>query len=176
MPWNVIAQIGKDDYYPLLDDGEVRFVATIDKPGDNHGVAHGLLSDVFKAGLRPSEVAVDLLHVAAIVYTADLRIWRGYNSEDAWSREISIHAPVADVALWNAAAPKLTDLLRFLTGDAWTVNFRSKVPAPEPTIGKLPESMPQGVCLFSGGLDSFVGAIDLLASGQRLALVGHLFS
>jgi len=173
MSWNVIAQIGEDDYYPLLDPKEVRFVAAIDKPGDNHGVAHDLLTNVFKAGLHPSQAAIDLLHVAAIVYTADLRIWRGYNSEDAWSREISIHAPVADVALWNAAAPKLTELLRFLTGDEWNVNFRSKVAAPEPTIGESPDPMPGGVCLFSGGLDSFVGAIDLLASGQHLALVGH---
>lgn len=112
MSWNVIAQIGEDDYYPPLDPKDVRFIAAIDKPGDNHGVTHDLLSNVFKTGLRPSQVAIDLLHVAAIVYTADLRIWRGYNSEDAWSREISIHAPVADVALWNAAAPKLTELLR----------------------------------------------------------------
>ena len=68
--------------------------ATIDKPGDNHGVAHDLLAEVFKAGLRPSQIAIDLLQVAAIAYTADLRIWRGYDTEDAWSRDISIHVPV----------------------------------------------------------------------------------
>jgi 7-cyano-7-deazaguanine synthase in queuosine biosynthesis len=28
-------------------------------------------------------------------------------------------------------------------------------------------------CLFSGGLDSLVGAIDLLSSGERVALIGH---
>jgi hypothetical protein len=173
MSWNVIAQIGEDNYYPLLDPKEVRFLATIDKPGDSHGVTHDLLANVFKAGLRPSQTAIDLLHVAAIVYTADLRIWRGYNTDDAWSRQISIHAPVTDVALWTAAAPKLTELLCFLTGDEWAINFRNKVPAPEPTIGNPPDPVPGGVCLFSGGLDSLVGAIDLLASGQRLALVGH---
>jgi hypothetical protein len=173
MSWNVIAQIGEDDYYPVLDPNEVRFVAAIDKRGDSHCVTHDLLTNVFKAGLHPPQAAIDLLHVAAIVYTADLRIWRGYNGEDAWSREISIYAPVADVALWNAAGPKLIELLRFLTGDEWIVNFRSKVSAPDPTIGEPPDPMPDGVCLFSGGLDSFVGAIDLLASGQHLALVGH---
>jgi 7-cyano-7-deazaguanine synthase in queuosine biosynthesis len=173
MPWNVIAQIGEDNYYPPLDPTDVRFVATIDKPGDNHGVAHDMLSDVFKAGLRPSQAAIDLLHIAAIAYTADLRIWRGYNIEDAWSREIAIHAPVVDVKLWNAAGPRLTELLCFLTGDDWTVNFRGKVPTPEPSIGNSPIFPPDSVCLFSGGLDSYVGAIDLLASGQHLALVGH---
>jgi len=173
MLWNVIAQIGDDNFYPVLDPNDFRFVAAIDKPGENHGVAHDLLSDVFKAGLRPSQTAIDLLYIAAIAYTADLRTWRGYDTEDAWAREIAIHVPVTDVALWNAAAPKLIEFLRFLTGDEWTVNFRPKVSAPAPTIGKSPGPMPSGACLFSGGLDSFVGAIDLLASGQRFALVGH---
>jgi len=171
--WNVIAQIGDDGYQPPLDANELRFVATIDKPGDNHGVAHGLLSGVFKAGLHPSNAAIDLLHVAAIAYTADLRIWRGYTPEDPWPRDISIHIPVTDVALWTAAGPTLIELLSFLTGDEWTVNFRSRVPVPEPTFGKPPNAAPDVVCLFSGGLDSFVGAIDLLADSHRLALVGH---
>ena len=29
------------------------------------------------------------------------------------------------------------------------------------------------VCLFSGGLDSFTGALDLLAAGKNVCLVGH---
>lgn len=173
MPWNVIAQIGEDNYYPSLDPKELRFVGTIDKPGDNHSVAQHLLADVYKAGLRPSQAAVDLLHVAAMAYTSDLRIWRGYNGDDAWSRQISIHVPVTDVTSWTGAAPRLTELLNFLTGDEWTIEFRDKVPSPAPTVGKPPDAIPDGVCLFSGGLDSFVGAIDLLASKRRLALVGH---
>lgn len=173
MRWNVIAQIGDDGYQPSLGANELRFVASIDKPGDNHNVTHGLLAGVFKAGLHPCKTAIDLLNVAAIAYTADLRIWRGYNPEDPWPREISIHVPVTDVALWTAAGPTLVELLSFLTGDDWTVNFRNRVPSPEPVFGKTPKPAPDAVCLFSGGLDSFVGAIDLLAEGHRLALVGH---
>ena len=109
MPWNVIAQIGDDAYYPTLDPAEPRFVATIDQPGSAHSVTQHLLSEVFKAGLVPSQTAIDLFHVAAIIYTADLRIWRGYNSEDALTREIVVHAPVTDPALWKNAAPKLND-------------------------------------------------------------------
>jgi 7-cyano-7-deazaguanine synthase in queuosine biosynthesis len=102
-----------------------------------------------------------------------MRIWRGYNGDDAWSREISIHAPVTDVALWSKAAPRLTELLSFLTGDEWTVKFRNKIPSEPPAIGKHTDPKPDAVCLFSGGLDSFVGAIDLLAANHRLALVSH---
>jgi hypothetical protein len=80
MFWNVIAQIGDDNHYPPLDPKEARFVATIDKPGDSHGIAHDLLSEVLKAGLLPCQVAIDLLHVEAIIHTADLRTARSIRS------------------------------------------------------------------------------------------------
>jgi hypothetical protein len=172
MLWHVISQVGLDDYQPVIAPEESRFVATIDKPGSEHSVTQQLLSEVFEKGLIPSETAIDLAHLAAIVYTADLRVWRGYG-EEGWTREIMLHVPVAQPDLWNAAVPILTELLSFLTGDDWALLFRQKVPAKqmEPGEGSLPQ--PQAVCLFSGGLDSFVGAIDLLATGANIALVGH---
>jgi 7-cyano-7-deazaguanine synthase in queuosine biosynthesis len=173
MPWNVIAQIGEDSYYPALDQPEPRFVATIDQPGSAYSITQHLLSDVFKAGLVPSPTAIDLFHLAAVIYTADLRIWRGYNNEDAWTRDIVIHFPVTDVMGWDKAAPKFIEFLSFLTGDEWAVHFRKKVPPKEEDAGKLATAAPDAVCLFSGGLDSFVGAVDLLSPGQQLALVGH---
>lgn len=173
MPWNVIAQIGDDSYCPLLDPNEARFVAAIDKPDESRGISHNILSDVFKAGLRPTQTAIDLLNFAAIVYTADLRIWRGYNSEDAWTRDIAVYIPVTDPELWTTASPQIKEFLSFLTGDVWNLRFRARVAGSEPTIGTQPLIKPDAVCLFSGGLDSFVGAIDLLADSHHLALVGH---
>jgi hypothetical protein len=43
------------------------------------------------------------------------------------------------------------------------------------TVGRPSElSDPvDAVCLFSGGLDSFIGALDLLAEGKAVCLVGH---
>ena len=171
--WNVVAQIGEDDFYPSLDPESPRLVVTIDKADSNHSIAQQLLAGVFEVGLSPSQTAVDLLHLAAIVYTADLRIWRGYNREDGWTREIDVHVPVTDVSLWNAAVARLCDLLAFLTGDKWTIHFRARTGVSPGSLGKPTARSPEGVCLFSGGLDSYVGAIDLLASGQNLALVGH---
>lgn len=112
------------------------------------------------------------MNLAAIVYTADLRVWRGY-SDDAWTREITLHVPVAQPDLWRPAVPILTELLSFLTGDEWTVWFRQKVAGEEIDAAEPLLSQPEAVCLFSGGLDSFVGAIDLLATGMNVALVGH---
>ncbi|HEX7362453.1 MAG TPA: Qat anti-phage system QueC-like protein QatC [Bryobacteraceae bacterium] len=172
MPWHVIAQIGPDEYLPDLATEEPRFVASIDKPGSRYSITQQLLSQVLEKGLIPSETAMDLVHLAVIVYTADLRIWRGY-SEDGWAREITLHVPVSQPGMWNEASPVLSELLSFLTGDHWTVLFRPKVPNTPMTPGEAPVPPPQAVCLFSGGLDSFVGALDLLATGAHVVLVGH---
>lgn len=173
MAWHIIAQIGADDYLPVVADDEPRLVATIDKPGSRFCVTQGLLSEVFASGLTPSQAAIDLVHLAAIAYTADLRTWRGYTSEDAWTRQITLHVPVTEPDLWNAATPALTEFLSFLTGDEWTILFREKIPHKPFEVDESCSLLPQSVCLFSGGLDSFVGAIDLLSTGQRVALVGH---
>jgi 7-cyano-7-deazaguanine synthase in queuosine biosynthesis len=47
------------------------------------------------------------------------------------------------------------------------------VPADEIDVGEASLTEPESVCLFSGGLDSYVGAIDLLATHTNVALVGH---
>jgi hypothetical protein len=84
---------------------------------------------------------------------------------------------VSDPARWTAATPTLRRILNFLTGDRWTLGFRSR-----PT--KFERCAPQGpaqlmgppfdsVNLFSGGLDSLIGAIDALEAGGRPLFVSH---
>ena len=67
----------------------------------------------------------------------------------------------------------LARLLNFLTGDDWTLKLR---PASLDLglKGAWPHAWrPDGVMLFSGGLDSLVGAVDYLEAGERLLLVSH---
>jgi hypothetical protein len=175
LKWHVIAQVGSDDsYYPELDPSEPRFVAAIDKPGSPYGVVNNLLGDVVKAGLRPSIPALELLNCALVAYTADLRVWRRYNPDDPWTRYIEMHFPVLEVEKWEGAITPLQELLSFLTADVWTVRLRGRSSQEQPPLfNGEPLQAPSAVCLFSGGLDSFIGAIDLLSEGSRLALVGH---
>ncbi len=42
-----------------------------------------------------------------------------------------------------------------------------------PKTARLPISQPDSVCLFSGGLDSFIGATDLIANKRNPILVSH---
>ncbi|MBF4274719.1 Qat anti-phage system QueC-like protein QatC, partial [Vibrio anguillarum] len=75
-------------------------------------------------------------------------------------------------------------ILNFLTGDQWTFTFeQTAMRLPKPKISEQAKSKAKtligknAVCLFSGGLDSAVGAIDILngASDYKPLLVSHAY-
>jgi hypothetical protein len=142
----------------------------------DHGIGRAL-NDLKVLSLSPSEIGADVLVVAAHVHAADTRLSRSSESQDAWTREIRLVIPVSDPGRWTAAAPVLVRALNFLTGDRWVVGFRKRpkafktlVPVAAPTL--LPPPF-DGVSLFSGGLDSLIGAIDTLDSNGTPLLVSH---
>jgi hypothetical protein len=134
------------------------------------------LNRVQRWGIQPTETAHDLLVLAAAVYCADTRINRQSESQDSWTREVDIYLPVHDEALWNKAEPLLRRTLEFLTGDKWRFVFRSRPRGFSRIVQqarlRLKDS-PTCACLFSGGLDSFIGASDLLEAGEAPLLVSH---
>lgn len=135
----------------------------------------GALADLRAKNVFPSEMALDLLVTAAHVHAADTRISRTTESQDAWTREIRVVAPVSDVARWQTAKRILERMLNFLTGDRWTMQFRAR-PARFAQIvarKKLSVLPFTGVSLFSGGLDSLIGAIDQLEAKRVPLLVSH---
>ncbi len=90
---------------------------------------------------------------------------------DAWSREFVVDLPVTPA--WANLAPEMASLLNFLTGDAWTIKPReARIDLEFVEIWPHPWQ-PTAAALFSGGLDSLIGAIDLLEQGHRLVLVSH---
>ena len=68
-------------------------------------------------------------------------------------------------------------LLNFLTGDRWTLGFRARprrfaaVVLPRPA--RLASPAFDDLALFSGGLDSLIGAIDALEFGRIPLFVSH---
>lgn len=124
-----------------------------------------------------TETGVDMLIVAAHVHAADTRLNRRQTSQDGWTREIDIVIPVSDTDLWSPAIETLESMLRFLTGDRWQVSFRAR---PEGFVQLAPTSLdvmhPHGfdsISLFSGGLDSLVGALDTLEANGHPLFVSH---
>lgn len=133
------------------------------------------LTDLKAKKVYPSEIALDLAVTAAHVHAADTRISRATESEDAWTRQLRIVIPVSDARRWTAAIPVLERMLNFLTGDRWTIQFRPRPAAFGVMVPQADLIVPPytNVSLFSGGLDSFIGAINQLEGGDIPLLVSH---
>jgi 7-cyano-7-deazaguanine synthase in queuosine biosynthesis len=176
---SLIARFGLKDRKPidlLQPDSQL---TRIDFVGGNKRFEHGLdiaLDQLASFGLCPTERAFDLLVIAAMVFAADTRISRTSEAQDGWTREVHLYVPVSDPALWQNSQDLIARMLRFLTGDRWRFVFRSR---PNDFNQIVPQASQSefdkfsGVSLFSGGLDSFIGALDLLKAGKRPLLVSH---
>ncbi len=142
----------------------------------DHGVGRAL-DDMAEVSLFPSEMGLDLLVLAALVHASDTRISRFTESQDTWTREIRLVVPVSDPFPWRRSSGLLKQMLDFLTGDLWTIDFRPRPRAFSAVIEAPAEPRAESafdcVSLFSGGLDSLVGAIDVLEGGAVPLLASH---
>jgi hypothetical protein len=134
-----------------------------------------------------SPVAADLIELAAYVYTADGACTRGGNHEfeygEKWRRNFRFEVPVRVPDVWNAPSVKqaLEATLGFLSDDDYDFRFHQHADPP-PLDSYLPFRGPgdhasgvEEVMLFSGGLDSFAGAVqEVLVGRRRTALVSHV--
>lgn len=111
----------------------------------------------------------DLLHIAAGAYMADRKTARGVR----FSRDLTLRVAVLDSEAWtDEVLDAVAELLGWLTGDVWDVTT-----TPAPAVD-LPDHWPSEdhcgpVSLLSGGLDSFMGAVQLLQSGPTPSLTAH---
>ncbi len=129
-------------------------------------------SDLKKSKICPNEVALDFSMIALAVTAADKAILRR-NSADGWTRKITLSLYLHDVSKWNRVKNDLEWMLRFLSGDFWTLNFIS-LPisfVPKQQYEKRDQDC---ICLLSGGMDSLVGAIDLHEMGRDPLFVSHI--
>lgn len=176
MKWHVTLRVGPDDdFAPELAAETPRLSVSLEKNGEaGHVQQHVVREITERTGTLPSTAARDLLAVAVAVYAVDIRIPRALAGGDDWTREIVLHAPVFDPIAWERLAPLLVRTLNFLTGDSWGVEFRQRSePGSSDERGTKAKLDAADVELFSGGLDSLAGAMDLLESGRTVALAGH---
>lgn len=122
-------------------------------------------------------VAADLVVVAGICYVVDQLVKRSL-FPDNWTRELLVNIPVKNPERWQSVSDALANTLQFLTGDVWAFSFIERheyIYHHRHRRLKRERLYPaKAVCLFSGGLDSFVGAVDYLAAhSDPLMLVGH---
>ena len=160
----------------IQPDAEICNIQFVDTFGSlNFGIGNAL-SMLHSLGLKPSETALDFVIFAAMITAADTTVSRAQNAQNGWTRELDVTVPVSDVTLWTDQSELLARTLRFLTGDHWRLYFRARPPelvtlVPNPE--KLDLTTVDAVSLFSGGLDSLIGAIDMLSVGRNPLLVSH---
>jgi Queuosine biosynthesis protein QueC len=94
------------------------------------------------------------------------------DAADGWTREIGLKLELLNPSPWQQISGHLERTLRFLTGDIWQIEFEtSGAPIPNLKTLRLKDAACDCVCLFSGGLDSLIGALDLIAEGRIPYLV-----
>ncbi|RUT32429.1 hypothetical protein EMQ25_04515 [Arsenicitalea aurantiaca] len=130
-------------------------------------------------------VILDLMEIASTVFAADGAVPRGGptrpNLGQDWYRQFDFEIPVRHPELWQRddVVAALRDAVETLTEDS--VSFRFIQAAPDVMRQQYLDYDPTGVAfeadeviLFSGGLDSFAGALELLATtSSRVVLVTH---
>ena len=117
--------------------------------------------------------ALDLLYISLAVFAAD-RLCLRNSASDAWCSNFKLYIPVINKILFENNKELLQHMISFLTGDRWEFCFRERELTKQELNHKNRKIRKKDivkeydqVCMFSGGLDSFVGAIDLLESSNN---------
>lgn len=162
------------DRIPEQRLADVTYVSmyTHDGLADVSTVGTSLMDEIKRAGLAPKAHSWDFLTLALAVNAADHAVERR-SSEDGWTRTIELDLVLYDPAAYERLTDEIQLMLRFLTGDFWTIRFlEGGYPPPIPKQSVRYQA--DCVSLLSGGLDSLIGALDLTARGRSPIFVSHV--
>lgn len=121
----------------------------------------------------PSCIGLDLLTIGLIVSFVDKQCFREDSIFDGWSRDIKVCFPVIAFDKWELAKETLETMLSFLSGDNWHIDFvKRELTNDEEIFCNMKSQFINNnsheskidMCMFSGGLDSFIGCIDNLTT------------
>lgn len=169
---------------PLADG---RKVVPLDSIGPHPNVNIRLENVAKILNKHVSPRLVDLLEIASYVFTGDCATSRGQqwtddHSTEPWDRDLSFVIPVRDVQFWQRIDVQdlLREILDFLSDDKYSFKF---VPLEQDRnvrdyldFGDF-EDWPfygvERILMFSGGLDSLAGAVQMARAGCNTVLVSH---
>ncbi|KAA9340118.1 Qat anti-phage system QueC-like protein QatC [Adhaeribacter soli] len=175
--WNIIQRDGNEDTFGIVEDAanQVMLIPALEPDTEVKTISHDIIKKFTKNKLLLTNVRREVINLGLAVYTSDQLVARNRHGYDAWSRSFKLYLPVQDLSKWEAIKENLAEMLSFLSGDHWELYFRQseRGEVQFPDQGTLEFSRINAVTLFSGGLDSFIGASDLLKDNKNIALVGH---
>lgn len=136
------------------------------------GAGAAVRDEIVRENLYAAARAWDFLSLALSVTAADLAGHRN-KSPDGWTREFELEISVADPDFWNSQQDLVRNVLEFLTTDRWQIRFIGGGISP---VAKGKPVRPEEDCvtLLSGGLDSFIGSVDLVENGKRPFAVSQI--
>lgn len=137
---------------------------------------------LFSFARDKESVAFDFLFFSVLIYNIDRFINRHIFSQEGWTREIEVvNVPVIHLAEFLNIKGSMDGAISFLTGDLWNINYCQSEGIHYQEKKSIKNwgdiSVFKRVCLFSGGLDSLIGAIDKLEGiqqqSEKLLLISH---
>lgn len=133
---------------------------------------HGIAEVARRRKINPSSRSWDFLSIALSVVCADTAGHRK-QSPDGWTREFELTIAVIDPDFWKSQVETIQKTLNFLTTDRWLINFSEGGFYPKPP---KPEKIFDADCLtlFSGGMDSLIGAINLVKDGRKPVTISQV--
>jgi 7-cyano-7-deazaguanine synthase in queuosine biosynthesis len=112
----------------------------------------------------------DLLRLASYVYVTDLAIKR--HEREQHLRSITLSVPVVNIHAFRQVHAVIEQALTTLSRDNWTLQF-SPITTGQPAANRSWPAKENSTLMFSGGLDSFAGSIQILQKDAELTLVSH---
>lgn len=127
------------------------------------------------AGKSPV-VTWGMLYLSAIIYAIDRSVDRGAYSIDGWSRVFDVDISLPGHKVFQPLEKQINAMLSFLTGDYWDCHFVDEaiIRYQNYKVSTCFDGISQ-VNLFSGGMDSLIGAIDYMTTNPtgKLFLASH---
>ncbi len=173
-PWNIIVKMGSADTFATTDRSTSERYVDFPLHNKRSWVSAEEIYNFFgKHDLVLTPTLEDLLNLTLAVYTTDQVVSRSIFGFQGWSRHLKVYMPVREFAKWSLVKDTLEKLLSFLSGDKWELHFREHLSSTV-VVPLIAHNLPiTKVALFSGGLDSFISAIDLLEAGEHPLFVSH---
>jgi len=126
-----------------------------------------------------SSICEDLYIIALSVFATDKRVPRAITS-DGWTRNLDLSIPVIELDKWNSVCKDIEKMLSYLSGDIWNISFRTcsienryKDEHKRPSKKNIDLQSFDAVSLFSGGMDSYCGAYEMISQDKKIMLVGN---
>lgn len=174
---HIIIKILQEDTFELSHPSdEQSLIVSLDQGDEKKMLRTSIFDELNTAGLALSNSMYDLLNFSLGLYTIDQTVSRTLNGFQGWSRHMVVHFPVHNSQAWWAIKDRLSEYIGFLSGDKWEFNFRQHNQVREELVSSVPLNSDgfTKVSLFSGGLDSFIAAIDLLnTENEKPYFVSH---